>query len=222
VTIFLLATLFHDRVLGGKTPVRPPAGFVQGGDARARVHVLAALGGDGVRAVLLPLREDGAPAEAEGAAFDRDLFPGSAPRRWARLLVANPPGRAPFTLDLRPGSVTLEAAAGPSPNEDLAEAVVARLQGLSPHRLLDLRVSHAADSAVEVPPAGFVRVVVAFPGGAGLEAATGASLAGGPHLLPREVSVERIRAVLLDGRIDDILDAERDLAKGRGASGAKR
>ncbi len=213
VTVFFVATRFHDRVFGGKTPVARPPAFVQGRDARLDVRVLAALGGQGVRAVLLPLREDGAAAEAEEAI---------PPRQWARLLVSNPPGRPPYRVALGPRKILLDAGGVPVPNEDLAAAVAARLPALSPHRVLDLRVSHAADGEVEVPPGSFVRILVAFPGKAGVSGAAGAAFAGGPSLLPREVSVERLRAVLLDGRIDDLQGTGSSQARGRGGAGSRR
>ena len=222
-TLFLLAGLIHDRVLSrGRRPSAPPRGFAMGSDARAPVRVLATLGGKGLQAVLLPLREDGASPAAEEGVLDAALFPGGPPRRWGRLLVANPPGGAAFVLDLRPGGVVLDAAGGPVRNEDLAGAVAARLPDLSPHRLLDLRVAHAADTSVEVPPGGFVRTLVAFPAGPPLSSAAGAALEGGVRLLPREVPVERIRSVLLDGRVDALLDAERAQAKGKTAPGVDR
>jgi hypothetical protein len=167
-----------------------------------------------VRAVLLPLREDGGSTEAEEAVLNGALFPGQPSRRFARLLVSNPRGGDPYTLDLGPGRVLLETGAGAAGNEDLAAAVAARLPALPAHRLLDLQVAHAADSSVEIPPGGFARVLVAFPGGADPREAAGASLARGPRLLPREVAVEGLRAALVDGRIDALQDAVRAEAKG--------
>lgn len=228
VTVFLLAGLVHERFESGKkAPATPPRGFAFGGDARAPVRVLATLGGDGVQAALLPLREDGASTGAEGRILDEALFPSSLPaggpaRRWARLVVANPPTGKTVTLDLSRGGVTLDTPAGPVPCEDLSAVVAARLPDLSPHRLLDLRVSHAADATVEVPPGGFVRILVAFPAESGIPAAAGAVITGGTRLVPREVPVERIRDVLLDGRVDALVDAERAQAKARGGPGAER
>lgn len=209
VSVFLLASFLHDRVLNRSSPGAAPAGFAFGGDARAPARVLSTVGAGGVRAVLLPLREDGGSTEAEEGALNRVLFPGLSPRRFARVLVSNPRGAAPFTLDLRPGALLLEVASGPVRNEDLAAAVAARLPSLTPHRLLDLQVAHASEPTVEVPPGGFVRALVAFPDGPGVREATGASLAGGPRLLPREVAVEGLRTALLDGRLDALQDAER-------------
>jgi hypothetical protein len=222
-TVFLLAGLIHDRFQTvRKGPVAPPSGFVYGSDARAPVRVLATLGGEGVQAVLLPLREDGASTASEERLLDAALFPGGPARRWARLLVANPPTGKPLSLDLRPGGVALDTAGGTVPNEDLAAAVTARLHDLTPHRLLGLRVSHAADSSVDVPPGGFVRVLVAFPPGTELPAAAGAVIAGGTRLVPREVPVEKLRTVLLDGRVDSLVDTERAQARARGGPGAER
>lgn len=216
VSVFLLASLVHDRVLGRKHPAAPPAGFSFGGDARAPARVLSTVGASGVRVVLLPLREDGGSTEAEETVLNGALFPGAEPRRFARLLVANPRGGAPFTLDLGPGRVVMETAAGPVGNVDLAAAVAARLPSLSPHRILDLQVAHAADRTVEIPPGGFARALVAFPAGADPATASGASVKGGPRLLPRTVAVEGLRTALLDGRIDALQDAERAEAKGGG------
>ena len=213
VSVFLLATLVHDRVLTRKPSGVPPAGFSFGGDARAPARVLSTLGTDGVRAVLLPLREDGGSTDAEEKVLNDALFAGQSPRRFARILVSNPRGAPPFTLDLRPGGVVLETGSGPVKNEDLAAALAARLPSLSAHRLLDLQVSHAADPTVEIPPGGFARALVAFRDGVDAREAAGASLAGGPRLLPREVAVEGLRAALLDGRIDALQDAVRAEAK---------
>jgi hypothetical protein len=223
VTVFLLAGLVHERFESGKkVPAAPPRGFAFGGDARAPVRVLATLGGDGVQAALLPLREDGASTGSEGRILDSALFPAGPARTWARLVVANPPTGKTVTLDLGHGGVVLDTPAGPAPCEDLSAVVAARLPELSPHRLLDLRVSHAADATVEVPPGGFVRILVAFPPETGIPAAAGAVINGGPRLVPREVPVERIRDVLLDGRVDALVDAGRAQAKARGGPGAER
>ena len=202
VSIFLLAVLVHDRLFSRRAPVLPPSTFTRGGDAQGAVRVLASAEGPGVQALLVPLREDGAPAEGEEAVLDGALFPGGPTHRWSRILVANPPGGPAYTLDLHPGAVSLETAAGRAGNIDLAAAVQARTGSLGPHRLLDLRVSRAAESSVEVPPGDFVRALVAFPREADPGAATGAGIAGGIRLLPREVPTESLRATLADGRVD--------------------
>jgi hypothetical protein len=184
--------------------------------------VLSTVGAAGVRAVLLPLREDGGSTEAEEQVLNEALFPGAEPRRFARLLVANPRGGAPFTLDLGPGRIVLETGAGPAGNEDLAAAVSARLPSLSPHRILDLQVAHASDRTVEIPPGGFARALLAFRASADPGAAAGASLKGGPRLLPRTVAVEGLRTALLDGRIDALQDAERAEARSAESGGGGR
>jgi hypothetical protein len=211
--VFLLAHILQERASGRRTPAKPPAGFSYGGDARAPARVLGTLGGEGIRAVLLPLREDGGSTDAEEALLSEALFPGEPPRSFARLLVANPRGAARHSLDLRPGKVILETGSGPVGNLDLAAAVAARLPSLSPHRVLDLQVSRAADASVEIEGGGYVRVLVAFPPGADPRRAAGATLASGTRLLPREVAVEGLRTALLDGRVDALQDADRAEAK---------
>ena len=212
--VFLLAHFIQECASGRRTPAKPPAGFSYGGDARAPARVLATMGGPGLRAVLLPLREDGGSTEAEEAILNGALFPGQPPRRFARLLVANPRGAARHAVDLGPGRVVLETGGGPVGNVDLAAAVAARLPALSPHRILDLQVSRAADATVDVEGGGYVRVLVAFPPGSDPLQAAGASLASGTRLLPREVAVEGLRTALLDGRVDALQDVERAEAKG--------
>jgi hypothetical protein len=214
--VFLLATLLHDRLSGRGEPGAPPPRFGFGSAARAPVRVLATLGGEPVRAVLLPLREDGGAAEAVEALLDGDLFPGGPPRRWARLLVANPAGGKPWRLGLGPGEIVLErGGAGALANEDLPAAFAARADSLSPHRALDLRTFHADDAALEIPPGEFRRVLVAFPRAADPAAAEGAVLSGGLRLLPREVSVESLRSALTDGKVEALVDAARAEAPAR-------
>jgi hypothetical protein len=183
------------------------------------VRVLATAGGGGVRAVLLPLREDGAPTGPEEAILDAAVWPGGPGRRWARILAANPPGGRPFTLVLAAGAVTLETPEGRFASEDLAGAVAGRAAALSPHRLLDLKVAHAHEESVEVPPGGFVRALVAFPAAAEIGRASGATIEGGVRLLPRDVATEGLRAVLADGRVDALADARRAEAPGEAAPG---
>jgi len=211
--LFGLVLLLLGRPERSASPT-PPPGFSRGApDPRAPVRVLATLGGPGLRALLLPLREDGGDARAEEAVLDRDLFPEGPPRRWARLLLANPPGAGPATVSLAGGAIVLETAAGPRGNEDLAAVVAARAAELPGHRRLDLGVHRAADRAVTVAPGEFVRVLLAFPGDADLGKASAASLGDGVRLLPRESPVERIRTALHEGSLADLPEADRAEAR---------
>jgi hypothetical protein len=207
--VFLLAALVYDRVLLRRSPPRPPARFAQGGEPRGAIRVLATVGGGGPAAVILPLREDGAETDPDEALLDAALFPDGPLHRWARLLVANPRDAAPLSIPLDAGAIVVAGSPGPAANADLAAAVEARAPSLSPHRLLDLRVAHAADGAVEVPPGGFVRLLLAFPRETNLRTATGAEIRGGIRLHPREVVTESLRAALVDGRTDRLADADR-------------
>lgn len=193
---------------------RPPEGFSPGpADPRTPVRVLATLDGPGLRAMILPLREDGGDPAAEEAILDRDLFPGGPRHRWARLVAVNPPGGAAIPVSLAPGSVVLETAAGPAGNVDLAAAFASRGKDLPAHRALDLRVHRASDRSVEVPPGGFVRVLLAFPAPADLREAAAASLGEGVRLLPREAPLDRVRSALLEGTVLDLPDAKRAEAR---------
>jgi hypothetical protein len=219
--VFLLAALVHDRLLREPRTGAPPAGFTRGGGARGAVRVLATLGEPPPLAVLLPLREDGADTGTEEALLDAALFPSGPRHRWARLVVANPGGREPMRLSLAPGAVVLETAGGRVGNADVAAAFASRATALSAHRLLDLRVAHAHETEVEVPRGGFVRALVAFPGDQGVREAAGAEFAAGAvRLRPREVVTERLRCVLLDGRVD--LLEEADLAEAPARGGRRR
>ncbi len=214
--VFLLAAFVYDRLLLDRRPPEPTKLFTRGGEARGPVRVLSTNGfADVVGAVLLPLREDGADTGPDEAILDAALFPQGPPHRWARLLVANPPGAKPLALSLAPGSVslTLEGVPRPAGNVDLAAAVEARAATLSPHRLLDLRIAHAADRSVEAPPGGLVRVLVAFPREADPRNARTADLACGLRLIRREVSTDSLRSALFDGRIDRFADADRAEAR---------
>jgi hypothetical protein len=177
-------------------------------EARVPVRVLVSLDGPGPAALLLPLREDGGPAGGEEAILDGALFPGAAGRAWARLLVNHPGGKEPLRLPLGDGAVLLETPGGLVANGALAPVFAARSPSLSPHRLLDLRVARVPDAAVEVPPGGFVRVLLAFPPGTDLRAAGGATVAG-IRLLPRELPADRLRTALVDGRLAGLGDAAR-------------
>lgn len=191
-----------------------PEGFIPGGGARGTIRILATLPGGGLQAALLPLREDGAPSDAEASILDGALFPGEAGRSWARLLVANPrEAAAPFLLRLAGGALRLEGAA-PAASEDLAAAFTARRASLSRHRMLDLLLAHVPEDSVQVAPGSFVRALVAFPGGTDLAAATGLEIPGGPRLRPREVATESLRAVLADGRIGSLPEAVPAEARG--------
>lgn len=205
--VFLAAALLHDRFLRRSAgPGRAPEGFATGADARGPVRVLATLGGTGPQAALLPLREDGGPSGPEEGILDAALFPGGPPHRWARLLVANPPGGEPFTVRVGGGALRLQGGGGRA-SADLAAAFEARRGSLSPHRLLDLRVARVPEPSVTVPPGEFVRILVAFPGEEPPGEAAGLDLPGGPRLLPREVTVESLRTALLDGRVERLAEA---------------
>jgi hypothetical protein len=128
------------------------------------------------------------------------------------------------TLSLAPGAVVLETAAGPAGNVDLAAAVASRAKDLAAHRLLDLRVHRAADASAEVPPGGFVRVLLAFPADADPRTAAGASLGAGVRLLPREAPIDRVRSAVHDGVLLDLPDGPRAEARppGREPPGTPR
>jgi hypothetical protein len=189
---------------------RPPEGFSRGAsDPRTPVRVLASLAGPGPRALLLPLREDGGDPGPAEAILDGDLFPDGPRHRWARLVVSNPAGAPPASVSLAPGAVVLDAPSGPAGNADLAAAFAARAASLPAHRVLDLRVASAPDRAVEVPPGGFVRVLLAFPEGADPREASGATIGGSLRLLPREVPLDRVRTALHGGDLEDLPDSVR-------------
>jgi hypothetical protein len=213
VSLFLLAVLFHDRLLSPARPPAPPPDFRVAGDPRSGVTVLATAGAAGVRALLAPLREDGAPAGAEEHVLDAALFPSGDPHRWMRLLVTVPAGGAPFTLPLAAGSVTVTAGDREFAGEDLAAAFRRRTAALSPHRRVDFVLHHVPDSEVSVPPGGSVRVLVAFPGGARGVALLAARIPGAPPLTAREVTVESLRSVLFRGNLDALVDADRTEAR---------
>jgi hypothetical protein len=219
--VFLVAGLLYDRLFSRRAPSPLPASFSRGGDARGAVRVLSTMGTEGPRALLLPLREDGASAADEESLLDAALFPSGPAHRWARLLVANPPGRPAFALDLGAGKVVLETGGVRTGNADLAAAVRARAAALPAHRLFELRVAHAADRDLEVAPGEFLRALVAFPREADPAAATAADLAGEVRLLPRDVATERLRAVLLSGKVDDLADADRAEAPASRGPGGK-
>ncbi len=219
--VFFLAALLHERLSSERGPGLPPEGFAAGGDPRAAVRFLATVPGPGVQALLLPLREDGRPTEAEEAVLDRALFPGGPAHRWARLLASNPrDAGGAFTLPLEGGALVLGTAAGPVRNEDLAAAFGARHASLPPHRDLDLRVARVPEREVEVPPGGTVRALVAFPREADLEGASGLEIRGGLRLVPKEATTEALRGALLDGRIADLPGEVR--AEARPARGTTR
>jgi hypothetical protein len=196
----------------------PPDGFRTGSAATAPVTVLTGALGPGVEAVLLPLRDDGAPTEQDGALLDAALYPGEAPRQWWRLAVSNR-GAAPFAMDLRPGAlVRVDGSGGRSGSLDLAAALDARRPRLPRHRAFGLAAAGAGARRLEVPPGGHARVLVAFPGARADAAIPVRVEAAGASLVPREATSESLRTALATGRLDELRPASRDAAAAPGAA----